>query len=184
MSELRSPSDRAYKAAWYAAHREEQRASHAAYYAAHREEQATRTAAWSAAHPDEQAACTAAWSAAHPERRREHARRGNAKRRGARLCEHASCLALGASRLAWQTNEHVCYLCRVHVAERANLRMDHVVPIINDGLHCAENLRPACADCNLSKGARLLEENHGDSSRGDGSPFVPRAAAERLAAGV
>jgi len=40
--------------------------------------------------------------------------------------------------------------------------IDHVIPIIRGGLHILANLRPTCAKCNLSKGAKLLKEwkNH------------------------
>ena len=33
-----------------------------------------------------------------------------------------------------------------------------LVPIARGGVHCAENLRPACSACNLRKGAKTLEE--------------------------
>lgn len=36
--------------------------------------------------------------------------------------------------------------------------IDHYVPLKRGGLHCRDNLVPACALCNLSKGARTPEE--------------------------
>ncbi|MGW3072754.1 HNH endonuclease [Kitasatospora sp. NPDC001132] len=36
--------------------------------------------------------------------------------------------------------------------------LDHVVPLSRGGTDTAENMVPACADCNLSKGAKTLEE--------------------------
>jgi len=47
---------------------------------------------------------------------------------------------------------------KVRKDEPGHVHMDHVVPVSRGGLHCAENLLPACASCNLSKGAKLLEE--------------------------
>lgn len=35
---------------------------------------------------------------------------------------------------------------------------DHVIPLSRGGAHSRDNLVPACAACNLSKGAKLLEE--------------------------
>lgn len=154
---------RARAAAWYAANREKA----AAYDAAHptkraaraappppmtREAKAAYHAAYRAAHREERAANTAAWRAAHPEKWTYYA----AKRRGANLCEHAACLALGARPLAWMTNPHACYLCGAPVWQGVNLHMDHVIPIAKGGLHCADNLRPACAPCNRRKYTRLV----------------------------
>lgn len=52
-------------------------------------------------------------------------------------------------------------MCDTPVWQGVNLHMDHVIPIAppHNGLHCADNLRPACADCNLSKGSRLMESS-------------------------
>jgi 5-methylcytosine-specific restriction endonuclease McrA len=158
----------AYRASYELTHREERtagwasyRATHqeeiSAYAASHREEQA----AYRFAHREEQAGLVAAWNAAHPDKRRDGNRKHNALRRGARLCDHPGCLTIGATQLAWQTNEHVCWMCGVPVMPGGNLHMDHVVPLAapHFGLHCAENLRPACADCNLRKGANLWGES-------------------------
>lgn len=49
--------------------------------------------------------------------------------------------------------DNECVYCG---AEAAHL--DHVVPISKGGADAAHNLLPACANCNLSKGARSLAE--------------------------
>jgi 5-methylcytosine-specific restriction endonuclease McrA len=90
--------------------------------------------------------------------RREVERKAGAKRRGASTCEHPACLTSGADLLAWQSNPHVCYLCGIPVASMA--WMDHVVPIARGGIHCAENLRPACESCNRRKHDKLLAAEH------------------------
>jgi len=100
-----------------------------------------RVAPWRAENPELAAAKDAAKSSDQA-----------AKRRGAPRCDHLSCLAVGPSALSWQTNEHVCYICGTTVWLGVNLHMDHVVPISRGGVHCADNLRPACRFCNLSKG--------------------------------
>lgn len=47
-----------------------------------------------------------------------------------------------------------CAYCR----ERPYQHLDHVVPIARGGRHGIGNLLPACAQCNLSKGSRLLAD--------------------------
>lgn len=168
-------------AAYRAAHREERNAYGKAFYAAHREEllvkmrayqyakrggppkvasgvpEKERQAAYRATHRQYFRDKVRAWEAAHPEVVRERARANNARRRGAQDCDHPACLVIGATALAWQTNEHVCWMCGAPVFQGGNLHMDHVIPISKGGLHCADNLRPACGPCNLRKGAALKE---------------------------
>lgn len=44
----------------------------------------------------------------------------------------------------------VCYYCNRHIG-RANLTMDHLVPISRGGKSKKGNLVPACKDCNNKK---------------------------------
>jgi len=183
----------AQKAARYAAHRDEERAKRAAWYVLHRDEQKARATAYRLAYPEESKARGAAyyathlgenkaysvmyhvanrerivarvkaWAVAHPDRRREYNRKGKAIRRGASVCTHESCRALGSHTLAWQVNPHTCYLCGTPVWPGVNLHMDHVVPISRGGIHCADNLRPACATCNLRKGTHVRSSVEADT---------------------
>jgi 5-methylcytosine-specific restriction endonuclease McrA len=160
-------------ATWHAAHREEANERRAAYYAAHREEHRATSAIWQATHQDEIKATkvayyrahrneikakVAAWKRANPEKVRENHRTSKALRRGARGCAHDACLVIGPTELAWQLNPHVCYICGTLLWQGVNLHMDHVVPVVAGGVHCADNLRPCCAVCNSSKKGRTLEE--------------------------
>lgn len=36
--------------------------------------------------------------------------------------------------------------------------IDHAYPLSQGGLHCVENLQPACSHCNTTKGARIPED--------------------------
>lgn len=138
-----------------ATHREERAAYAAIYRSAHRERISAEKAAAYAAHREDVIARTTAWAAAHPDRWREYKRTTGARRRGAPMCAHAECRGAGATALAWQSHPPACWMCGVPVAQGVNLHMDHVVPIARGGIHCAENLRPACATCNRRKGARV-----------------------------
>lgn len=145
----------AHGAAYHAAHRAEAAVRSAAYYEAHREEIKSRSAAWYREHPEEARVRRTLWYKTHPDKVWRNHHQSKARRRGAKLCSHASCRALGAAALAWQTSPHVCYLCGTPVWRGVNLHMDHVIPISKGGLHCAENLRPACGPCNMHKHAKI-----------------------------
>ncbi len=150
---------RVHQAAYDAAHPAEKRARAIAYRAANRAAILAKAIAYDAAHREEKRAYLAAYYAAHRDRWME----ATAIRRGAALCDHLACLAIGPVQLSWQTNEHRCYLCGTPVwlalrGEPGYVHMDHVVPIARGGLHCAENLRPACPTCNLRKRTNLVSE--------------------------
>lgn len=148
---------REYQKAYRAAHLEEHRAAVARYVAAHPEKARAAVLRYQAANPEKAPARAVAWSAANPERRAD----ARSLRRGAKVCDHPACLVIGPTALAWQTNTHVCYLCGTPVWQGVNLHMDHVVPISRGGIHCADNLRPACADCNLRKHAKVVPTREG-----------------------
>lgn len=57
----------------------------------------------------------------------------------------------------WQVEEHECYLCGSFIT-RQTVHYEHVIPLSRGGMHCLDNVRLACAPCNLGKGIRLLSE--------------------------
>jgi 5-methylcytosine-specific restriction endonuclease McrA len=50
----------------------------------------------------------------------------------------------------------MCHICGKK-CEASEIHLDHVVPLAKGGTHDAENLRVACAKCNLEKGARTVD---------------------------
>jgi 5-methylcytosine-specific restriction endonuclease McrA len=70
-------------------------------------------------------------------------------RRGLR-CEHGECKRSAARA---RILDNPCAYCGAP-AEHA----DHVTPLARGGLDCLENLAPACARCNLSKGSQTVDE--------------------------
>jgi hypothetical protein len=136
--------------------REEIAQKDAWYRAAHREEARNRTAAWRKANPEKTRENMRAWKESNPERVRADHSKDKAVRRGAALCDHAGCLTVGATQLAWMVNEHACYLCGTPVWQGVNLHMDHLLPVARGGIHCADNLRPACGPCNMRKGTKVV----------------------------
>lgn len=145
--------------AYSATHRAKRREYSKAWYAANHEEQIRRRAERRAGHRDEHRARRRADYTKNPVYYIENAAKRRAKVANA-ACEHPACLALGPVELAWQTSDHRCWMCGVTVSigRGGNLHMDHVVPIARGGLHCAENLRPACGPCNRRKGSKTSAE--------------------------
>lgn len=91
---------------------------------------------------------TRAWVEANPERARLNHRIGSA-RRAARLREAAVLpftLAQLDERMAYYG--HRCWMCGGPFEH-----IDHVKPLARGGSHALMNLRPACATCNVRKGA-------------------------------
>lgn len=174
----------AIKRAWERANRERIYAQQKVWRDAHRTELRERQAAMRVALPERNReyhkryydkhrleirsrsnAMTLRWRAQNPDKVREGSVRQRLRRiEATQFCEHLACLALGPVRIAWSVNVHRCYMCdtpvRLHARRTDSDRceMDHVIPIARGGLHCAENLRPACSPCNRRKSFKLLSE--------------------------
>lgn len=57
----------------------------------------------------------------------------------------------------WSRGAGQCWLCGKPVTLRG-MHVDHAVPLSRGGAHSYANCRPACAGCNLRKGAKLPAE--------------------------
>ncbi len=103
----------------------------------------------------------------YPEKRRETDRRRVAagKARSARAARKARLLEVPADGhtaeellSSWdERGLYTCYLQGPHCTGTYE-HADHVTPLSKGGSHTVANLVPACARCNLEKGARSLEE--------------------------
>jgi hypothetical protein len=51
-------------------------------------------------------------------------------------------------------DDSTCHICRKR-CDRSEIHLDHVIPLALGGHHTRDNVRVACASCNLSKGARM-----------------------------
>lgn len=126
------------------------------YYHSNREAVAARAKARRADATPEQRAARAA-----KRRARYHELGEVARLKGLHYAHARNALKLGnvvaAVDLAAILAEHgmVCHLCGGDIATRADLHFDHVVPLSLGGAHEPENIRPAHAFCNLSKGNRI-----------------------------
>jgi 5-methylcytosine-specific restriction endonuclease McrA len=116
--------------AWHEAHPGYREAANRGYYWANREAEIARSLAYTKAHPEVDSAIK--------QRRRA--------RKIAALCKHgADCVT--ASFLA-EIRAGTCRYCGDPAQEA-----DHFYPLARGGLHCVENIVPACKPCNNSKWA-------------------------------
>jgi 5-methylcytosine-specific restriction endonuclease McrA len=148
----------AYRKAWAKAHPEQVAASKAKAYLKHREKKLAYARAYHQRNKERRREQDRAWIRAHPEKNREGVHRYRARRHGAQ-CVHEECRF--AIRLAWARHPHACYLCGVPLksGRGGNGTIDHVVALAAGGMHCVDNLRPACRPCNSRKGARLVVDS-------------------------
>jgi len=136
-------------AAHNAAHCEERAAYQAAYYAAHREERAASNAAYNAVHREEKATYQAAYVKANPEKGATH----KALRRARKLGNSIG-LPLPDFEAILAEFGMVCHICGLEIITKADLHMDHVIPLAKGGPHSAGNIRPSHARCNRKKGSK------------------------------
>lgn len=101
------------------------------YYAANRERKSEYDAQYRVANADKRAF---------------HEQKRQAVKRGGRVVVRITRAQL-AARMSYFGNK--CWMCSGPFEH-----VDHVKPISRGGLHVLSNLRPACASCNISKGAK------------------------------
>jgi 5-methylcytosine-specific restriction endonuclease McrA len=135
---------RAKKRAYYAANRTERRAQQREYRNANIEVERERTRIWTQDHREEKRAMDRAYQKTHPEvyrasRLRRKARKANAA--------GTATTAQVEARIAYYG--HRCWMCGGPFEH-----VDHVIPLARGGTNWPANLRPACATCNLKKGAK------------------------------
>ena len=134
---------------------------HREYYQGHRLEYRQRSSEWDAANPEQAHYLRSRWRKANPEkvkvfsaayRQRHpevfvvHAARRRALRRA---------LPATLTTAQWEAiKEAYRYRCAYCGKKPSRLTQDHVVPVTKGGGTTAENIVPACQQCNRSKGNR------------------------------
>lgn len=124
--------------AYYASNKARLNEQSRKYHATHREEIKARRKGY-----------LAAYRAARPETKREHRRARRAREAGVVHERYTRVEVLSST-------GGVCYLCGKIL--QLDWHVDHVQPISRGGEDTLSNVLPACPACNLSKGAKTLDE--------------------------
>lgn len=135
---------------WRAKNLDRAREARAAEYAANREEAIAASVAWAKANPERAMASKRRWEQRNRQVGRNHVLRRRARKSAAtievftyaELLEHYTAMGYDGCAYCDGPHEHD----------------DHIVPLSRGGAHALDNLAPACARCNLSKGSKLLAE--------------------------
>jgi 5-methylcytosine-specific restriction endonuclease McrA len=117
---------------WRDANRARIKAYNSTYYAENRESEIARCLAYTKAHPEVDAAIK---------------QRRNARKRDV-VCEHG--LGCVTAKFLKAIRAADCLYC---AAPGGKGHADHFIPLSRGGLHCVENIVPACVRCNTSKHA-------------------------------
>lgn len=121
---------------------------------------------WRDEHPGYDAESKSAWRAANIEesrrQAREYAKRHPETKRAVEARRQERLRRTEGERIDYEKvlAEHgmVCHICWWDITSRADLHMDHVIPLARGGTHTYDNIKPAHAGCNRWKHARLMSE--------------------------
>lgn len=146
-----------------AKNRERLNAQRRAYREANLERERERARQWHLDHPGVNVANTREWRARNIDRVRDRNRQWYAANKDWSAASSAKRRALERATAVEPVDyaailaEHgmVCHLCGAAIESRADLHMDHVIPLARGGPHVAENIRPSHRWCNQRKKDRL-----------------------------
>lgn len=123
-----------------------------AWYEANKERALKRSEEWYEANKERRAQKGAAWDRAHRETRILHCSKRRSLKYGntpiSEMLTSVEWLAILAL-----ADGHCAYC-----GKEAKLTLDHIIPLSKGGKHSKDNVVPACAHCNSSKGNKTLEE--------------------------
>lgn len=133
------------------ANREKVKESARRYYEENRGKERERNLRYNEAHREKRRDYERRWREANPEKHAERSARRRAREAGAPVVELLDRVAIIAR------DKSTCHICGKR-CKPAELHLDHLVPISLGGEHSARNVRVACRDCNLRKGARAAND--------------------------
>lgn len=111
-----------------------------------REKVRAQHARWRVENPEKERARNARYYARHPEMKYAAWARRRARKQRAEGYEYTTSVHIQARRELYGNR---CYICGAQAEA-----MDHVIPLVKGGSHWPANLRPICAHCNATKGAK------------------------------
>lgn len=136
----------------YRARPEAMRANRKAYYRKHKDEHYRRTQLYKHANKDKVKKWSEKWEANNRDKRRAALQNNRARRNKAAGRFTKELLLQKYAFHGWR-----CYLCGTPIT-LATSHPEHRKPIARGGTNWIANIAPACAKCNLSKGAKTESE--------------------------
>ena len=133
---------------WVEENRERRAEYSRKWYEDNREWHAENCRKWYAANRERMLECMKRYNEANPERKRADNHRRRAAE-GSFTKEEAVALL--------ESQEYKCEYCGADLLE-TSYHLDHIVPVSKGGTSYIENITAACPPCNLSKGAKDLDE--------------------------
>jgi 5-methylcytosine-specific restriction endonuclease McrA len=127
---------------WVRKNPERRREIDAKFRKTHRSQQAERSRQYRLDNPD----LRSNWSKNNPEKQAAIYARRSFRRRGGKVYD----ISLAEIRKMYEAPCTYCGAPAEHI--------DHIIPLARGGEHRIGNLTPACASCNLSKGAKFVME--------------------------
>lgn len=140
------PDLKTWLASQYARHREANQQRGREYYAAHREQGRVNARAWVEANREKRREIQRRYKRSENGRQRDLASVHN---RNARIRNAPGVASVEQMRARWDYYGGRCWMCG-----RLADEWDHVIPVARGGSNWPANLRPACRQCNVRKGAR------------------------------
>jgi len=159
---------RATGAAYYVANREARKARQRAYNAADRSRSRRYSAENYKRNPEVVKRKAAEWAAANPLRKKENRivwRQTPSGRAAITQSRFKRKIVLRGGSVAdctnliakWRGEIVRCYICGAFLHGRI-CHIDHIIPLSRGGMHKPGNIAPACPFCNMSKGAKSLDQ--------------------------
>lgn len=139
-----------YLREYYYKDRKAQIAKRRAYALAHPEQERKRKREWTRANPERNALVKKLWRIRNPDSYKASVANTNHRRR-------AMGVGPGVSPAEWRSiRENYGFRCAYCGTLRKQFTQDHIVPLSAGGGHSPDNVVPARARCNTSKGARSI----------------------------
>ena len=138
---------------WNIANPERRAAVGKAWYIQNKERRATTNKEWYIKNRDRNAVVSRAWELSHPEAVKAKSQR----RRACKLNAADGSVTTVYLIYLLKIQDNRCGYC-LDVLPEVGAHLDHIYPLSKGGTHAIGNVIYTCPACNLSKGAKLLED--------------------------
>jgi len=124
------------------------------------EKEKARHKKWQKENPEKVKAYSKKWEKENPEKARASKRLKDSKRRAQKRNTQVEVITDELLKEYWikkNIDPQRCFYCE----DRPYEHLEHCIPLSRGGTHTKDNLVPACASCNLSKGTKTPDEWEG-----------------------